>query len=244
MSTPVRLAKQAAKTALNTTLAGRLGSVTRVQTTRGDVVLTFDDGPHPSDTPAILDVLARHDARVVFFVLLTRTRRHPELIARLLAEGHEVGLHGADHRRLTGRRPSDVLRELTAAASELAEVTGRPVTWFRPPHGAQSPLTQLAARRAGLTTVLWSDTIWDWKDVPDEARVAKALQAVPGSIILAHDGRADADDLATEISTVELDKAALTDRVLDGLAARGLRSITLTDALAAGTADLRVSFSR
>ncbi|WP_103062118.1 polysaccharide deacetylase family protein [Actinomyces qiguomingii] len=221
-----------------------LGSVMSVRTAARQVVLTFDDGPLPGSTEALASVLAEHEAQATFFMLLTRARRSPALVRELVRAGNEVALHGLDHRRVTTLPRHELGPWLRDARAELEDISQVPVRWFRPPHGAQSPRTRLAASAAGLTTVLWSGTTWDWKDVTHKERVVRALRdAVPGAILLAHDGAADASDLATEAAVGGVDKVALLTEVLAGLAERELRAVALGPALTRGRAVRRLSFA-
>jgi peptidoglycan/xylan/chitin deacetylase (PgdA/CDA1 family) len=217
-----------------------VGSVEAVRTSEPDVVLTFDDGPDPVGTPAVLDALAAHRATATFFVLLTRVRRHPELLERVRREGHEIALHGVDHQPLPRFSYADARSRTAAARSELEALTGVPVRWFRPPYGAQTPLTWLAVRRAGLVPVLWGPTTWDWRDVPQADRVRKAQEgAVPGAVVLAHDAFAGAQDGAADdgrgLVEPGVDRFDLVDRVLTAYTAGGLRGRSLGDALRRGT---------
>lgn len=216
-----------------------LGSVEAVATAEPEIVLTFDDGPDPVGTPAVLQALAQHHATATFFVLLTRVRRYPELVERVRREGHEIALHGVDHQRLTLFSGAEVRVRTAAARAELEALTGEPVRWFRPPYGAQTPQTWLAVRRTGLVPVLWGPTTWDWRDVAQEDRVSKARQgARAGAVVLAHDAFAGAADGAADdgqgLAEPVVDRYDLVDRVLTAYAADGLRGRSLGDALAHG----------
>jgi peptidoglycan/xylan/chitin deacetylase (PgdA/CDA1 family) len=221
-----------------------LGSVTG--TTSPAVVVTLDDGPDPVVTPRMLEVLARHQATATFFVLLTRVRRHEDVLREVLTAGHEVALHGPDHRALSQFSVRDVGRRTAAARAELEDVTGRPVRWFRPPYGRQSPGRWAAVRRTGLEPVLWSATTWDWRPgVSDDDRLARAMTGCrPGGILLAHDGIADDRDLVSDDPAPEVDRAALLDRVLGGLSDRGLSAASLDQALIDGRTVRTMEFSR
>ena len=226
-----------------------LGSVEAVETAEPEIVLTFDDGPDPVGTPAVLDALAAHGATATFFVLLSRVRRFPELLARVREAGHEVGLHGVDHQRLTGFSYADAAARTAAAKTELEALTGEPLRWFRPPYGAQTPATWLAVRRVGLAPVLWGPTTWDWRDVPQDDRVRKAQQgAQAGAVLLAHDAFAGASDGAVDdgngLVAPGVDRFDLLDRVLTAYAAEGLRGRSLGDALAHGSPVRAARFRR
>ncbi|MGY1708520.1 polysaccharide deacetylase family protein [Geodermatophilus sp. SYSU D00758] len=211
------------------------GSVVSVRTDHPEVVLTFDDGPEPGGTDRVLAALADARATATFFVLLGRVRRHPGLLAEVVAAGHEVALHGADHRALPTLPADEVARTLRDGKAELEDVTGRPVRWSRPPYGRQTVRNWRAATAAGLLPVLWGPTTWDWKDVPDAERVARAQQGVrPGAIVLAHDGFAGPEDGAGDGPPPVLDRGELIAGVLAGWAERGLAARSLQHALERG----------
>ncbi|QTR04268.1 polysaccharide deacetylase family protein, partial [Saccharothrix algeriensis] len=168
---------------------GVAGSVCAVRTETPHVVLTYDDGPEPGGTGAVLAALADFHATATFFVLLTRARRFPRLLGEIVSAGHEIALHGVDHRRLTQFPGAEVERRTRAGRAELEDLTGRRVAWFRPPYGAQSLRTWRAVVRAGLVPVLWGPTLRDTSDVPQADRVASALRGSrAGAIVLGHDG--------------------------------------------------------
>lgn len=221
----------------------RVGSIR--STTASPVVLTFDDGPDPEQTPRVLDVLHRHGATATFFVLLTRVDAFPGLVDDVLAAGHEVALHGPDHRALTDFSYREAHARTHQAKQRLEDRIGREVRWFRPPYGSQSLATLVATERAGLTSVLWSGTTWDWKDVAPDRRLAKAAEGGrPGAILLAHDGLAGPSDGAEDGPPVQCDRPALMEQVLDEYASRGLVGRSLGDALATGRPVRTMRFSR
>lgn len=175
-----------------------VGSVRAVRTVESMIALTFDDGPDEVATPQVLDTLDDFSAKATFFVLADAVERHPELSRELRARGHEVALHGRDHRRLT-KVPARTVKPLLQDAKEAVEdITGQTLRWFRPAFGAQSPATYLAARRAGLDVVVWGAEGEDWRSQPISQMVARALSSVhPGSILLLHDGLDGADETAS-----------------------------------------------
>ena len=213
-----------------------IGSVSSVRTDNGDVIFTYDDGPTPVRTPAVLRALAEHGATATFFVLMGSVRANRGLLAEVLAAGHEVGLHGIDHRHLPTLPPRVVEQNLRRGRGELEDAIGRPVRWFRPPYGDQSPGTWRAISRAGMTSVIWSSTSWDWnRDVDNDTRVTMATMSLrPGSIILLHDGHAGAAELADDGPEPQLDRYDLSSRLLAQCAQQGLRGRSLADALDGG----------
>ncbi len=217
-----------------------LGSVTAIRPAGTEFVLTYDDGPDFPATSSILDELAAHGCTATFFVLMTRVERFGQLLERAVAEGHEIGLHGRDHRRLTTLPIREVISTLTDAQSRLQDRTGRPVRWFRPPYGAQTPLVWAAVRRLKMTTVLWGPSLFDWDPDfhPDRAEAVLA-SARAGQILLCHDGFADANDLAVAGTRPEFDRGALTSALLTGLAESGLTARSLGDALTTGARPVR-----
>ena len=160
------------------------------------VALTFDDGPHPEGTPAVLDVLARAGARATFFMIGEQVARRPALAARVVAEGHAVALHGHVHRLQLRMGPravrADVARGLAAiedACGGVGGEAGGAVRWHRPPYGIYSPAGLVASRAAGLSPLLWSRWGKDWRGWTTPARIAaRALHGLlPGDVILLHD---------------------------------------------------------
>lgn len=154
-----------------------------------EVALTFDDGPDPASTPQVLDALKQAGAKATFFVLADRAEAHPELIARMLAEGHGVEAHAAKHLHAWLRSPWGAYLDPQRAVGRVAAVTGKPVTLHRPPHGAYSLATVLGQRRAGVTGAHWSIESHDWHGAYTPERVRERLERllVPGAVIVLHD---------------------------------------------------------
>jgi peptidoglycan/xylan/chitin deacetylase (PgdA/CDA1 family) len=225
-------------------LATPLGSVVRVATGAPHVVLTFDDGPRPGSTDAVLDALSAGGATATFFLLAGRVRRAPHLAARLVGEGHEVALHGLDHRPYPTFVAAELVRRTREGVDVLQQATGAPVRWVRPPYGRQTLGTWVALRRCGLTPVLWSATLWDSRDVEDAVRLQKATTGVgAGDVLLAHDSYADCSDGVDDGPEPDLDRGALIGRLLASYADRGLVGVSLATALGPGRAVRRGWFS-
>lgn len=196
-----------------------------VPTTVRAVALTFDDGPHPELTPALLDLLARRDARATFFLLGSKAAAHPALVARIVEEGHEVANHTwAD-------RPSVLLgaaafeREVARTHRALVAAGGEP-RFIRPGSGWVRPSMLRAAGRHGYRLVLGSVAVLDLRVSDVEAQVRFVLDRVqPGAIVVLHEGYAERADVVH-----------LTDRVLTGLRERGYEAVTLSELSSATSA--------
>lgn len=214
----------------------RIGSVSSVATKEGHWVPTFDDGPTPERTPQILRALAEHDATGTFFVLSGSVRANRSLLQEVVAAGHDIGLHGFDHRHLSTLSTPEVRESVRRGKGELEEALGTPVQWFRPPYGDQTVAAWREINAAGMTSVLWSSTSHDWNPfIDNDARVAKATAALSGgAIVLFHDGFAAHAEGAYDGPEPVLDRYDLLNRVLEAGRERGLEVRSLTDALAAG----------
>ncbi len=193
------------------------------------VALTYDDGPHPEHTPAVLDRLAAHGARATFFVLADRALRHPDLVRRIVADGHELAVHGIDHRRLTDVPAPVAARRVLRARRTVEDVGGVRVRHFRPPYGAHTPALVGLLRARRLETVIWTAEGRDWENrtEPDIAAHVRA-GIFPGSVVLLHDDRAD-PELSDPGDLPRFDRGHATALVLEDLAAGGYRSETLQE---------------
>lgn len=211
---------------------GPLGSIVAVKTTRPEFVLTYDDGPEPGGTDAILPVLERHGASATFFVLMNRVHAYPSLLREVIAAGHEIALHGVDHQPISRMSRREVRGRTAAAKTDLESIIGAPVRWFRPPYGLQTFTTFRAIRSCGLEPVLWGPSAADSREATEEERVSRALRGVaPGVVLLSHDGYAGFADGGRSNSRPEVDRARLADAILKEYADRGLRACSLSGAL-------------
>lgn len=191
---------------------------------RAAVALTFDDGPDPVATPAVLDALERLGLRATFFCLGERAAAHPDLVAEVARRGHAVGVHGHRHTHHLLRAPWHPGADLDRALAALAAAGVAP-RWYRPPYGQASGATLLAARRRGLRTVLWSAWGREWA-APDAAAVARRVTSAltPGAVVLLHDsdgsspaGSAGRAAAALAPIAAALDEAGLRTATLDEL---------------------------
>lgn len=211
-----------------------VGSLRGAHTRDTVVALTYDDGPDPEHTPAVLTALARAGVRATFFPLVYRAERHPDLVRAVLDAGHEIGLHGIDHTRLTTLPAHRVVPVLAEGRARLEAVTGRPVRYFRPPYGSQTLRTRLAIRRVGLDPVVWGPSARDWVDGPAAEVAGRVMDGLhPGAVVLLHDGFEVPDGDPTPAPT--FDRGEVTCRVLDLLDHAGYRTTTVGELERLGT---------
>ena len=171
-----------------------LAACTLPRTGRDAVLLTFDDGPHPEGTPAVLEVLRRYHARAVFFVVGSRVSRAPELLKRIVDDGHVLGNHSFAHPLDRQLGLFEYRRDLERCQSIVEQLTGTRPTLFRPPLGHLSAASVIMPRLMGLRPVLWSLDSEDWqlKSPSDVAPAAQRLLAALSGrrlhdIVLLHD---------------------------------------------------------
>jgi peptidoglycan-N-acetylglucosamine deacetylase len=154
----------------------------------GGIALTFDDGPDPYGTPAVLETLADLGWPATFFLLGSQVRRYPEIARLVVDAGHEIAVHGTVHRNHLVRSPLGIRRDLRLAVHEITEVTGVRPRWFRPPYGILSAGTVWAARDLGLTPVLWTAWGKDWRAGPPVQVAAEVMRTLTGGgTVLLHD---------------------------------------------------------
>lgn len=154
------------------------------------MALTFDDGPHPDITARILQGLRRAEAPGTFFVIGGRSERHPDLVRRIQAEGHEVGNHTWTHRPLLLGACASPERQVARTEELLARLAPGSLRVFRPPFGAIGPGGSAALARNGLLPVYWSVVPADWDPLTPEVVKRRVLSEVhPGAVVVLHGGR-------------------------------------------------------
>src|SRR4051812_443266 len=152
---PVSWFRQAVRRTLALTLPRRV-YITHGPGRSRAVCLTFDDGPHPELTPRLLDLLARLGVPATFFVIGQEVEKYPELVRRMVAEGHTVGNHSYSHPARESISPREAAAEVTECAMVLARLLGKPPTLYRPPRGKVTARDLWRLWRTGMTTVLWN----------------------------------------------------------------------------------------
>ena len=168
----------AARLHLERTIAGATG-----------VALTFDDGPHPEGTPAIMSILADADVKATFFLVGEQVERRPELAAEIVAAGHVIGLHGFRHRCQLRLTRGEIVDDYRRGAAAIEDATQRSPQLHRPPYGIYSAGGLRAARGEGLRPLLWSRWGKDWRRFTTPERIASRVTAgiVGGDVVLLHD---------------------------------------------------------
>jgi peptidoglycan/xylan/chitin deacetylase (PgdA/CDA1 family) len=202
-----------------------LGPALGIEMRRGDdgVALTFDDGPHPQGTPAVLEVLRERGATATFFLVGEQVERYPALVTEIVAAGHGVELHCFRHRNNLRLGPASFLEDAERARVSIEEVGGRAATCYRPPYGIFSAATLGAVRQRGWRPVLWSRWGRDWDRGATAESIARRASAGigAGDVVLLH----DADYYSARGSWVRT--AAALPLILDEIEACGLKTASL-----------------
>ena len=185
--------------------------------------LTFDDGPSAETTPRILDTLKREGVRATFFVLGKHAERYPELIERIVREGHELGNHGYDHRILAFAGPAEIHQQLQRTDRIVRTAGGPPVRVFRAPHGFRSPFVSRTARRLGYLTCAWSAGVFDTAKPGAAVIVQRSIRALkPGAVLLLHDADGWGDDDRSQT-------AEALPAIIDAARHQGLSFVTMSE---------------
>ena len=181
------------------------------------VALTFDDGPFPPGTTAVLDALRTASVRATFFVVGENVAEHEALVRTMVADGHTVGLHGWTHTRFTELGDADLGRELDRAGELVGELTGSRPHLVRPPYGAIDGRVEVFLRDRDLVAVRWSVDPQAWRNPVPAAITDHVLTEIdPGGIVLLHDGSPTWDVTVAAIPSI-----------VDGLRSAGYRLVAL-----------------
>ena len=185
--------------------------------------LTFDDGPHPQGTPALLDMLDRLDVKATFFLVGEQVAQRPGLAGEIAARGHTVGLHSYTHRVATWLTPRAFRDEMDRSAAVITEATGRSPDLYRPPRGILTYGALAEVRRRGLHPVLWAADGRDWRAsaTPESicSRISRRLRG--GEVVLLHDS-----DFYSSPGAYEHTLAAVP-LLLSAMEAKGLSPVPL-----------------
>ena len=203
-------------------LGDALGIEMRLRVTDG-VALTFDDGPHPQGTPAVLETLREAGATATFFLAGEQVVQRPALAAEIVSAGHRVELHCHRHRNLLRLAVREFLEDAERARAAIEEATGQAIADYRPPYGIFSAAALRAVRRRGWRPVLWSRWGRDWgRWATPESIARRASFGIEASdVILLH----DADYYSARGSWVRT--AAALPAILAELERLGLKTVSL-----------------
>jgi peptidoglycan-N-acetylglucosamine deacetylase len=186
------------------------------------LTLTFDDGPDPDWTPRVLDALAAAGAQAAFFPLSPRAEAHPALVARMVAEGHEVGLHGWGHLRHTACAREEIEADTDRALAALHALGVHPRRW-RLPWGEAAPFSADLAAARGLEIVGWTTDSEDWNGDDAATMLARVSpDLAPDAVVLLHDGVGPGATRADCAQTLELVPPLLAAARARGLEPAGL----------------------
>jgi peptidoglycan/xylan/chitin deacetylase (PgdA/CDA1 family) len=181
-----------------------------------EVALTIDDGPHEPNCSAILDLLKERGIKATFFVVGKRVKEQPEVVKRMLAEGHELGNHSNSHKKLVPLPDHNIVNEVDDCAINVERATGQKMRLFRPPGLGFDERVIQAARKHDYVLVDWTCGSQDYRDIPEEAIFERVVgHTNNGSIILLHDER---------VETVRA-----LPKILDTLVQQGYKFVTVSE---------------
>jgi peptidoglycan-N-acetylglucosamine deacetylase len=193
---------------------------TQVRVDQPYIAMTFDDGPSAATTPRLLDILKQRNIKATFFLIGQNAAANPDIVRRILADGHEIGNHSWTHPQLSKLSDDRVTTEISKTQDAIKEASGFTPTLLRPPYGAiTARQREWIESRFGLSIILWSVDPFDWKRPGASVITQRILSEVrPGAIILSHD-----------IHKQTVDAMPAT---LDALAAKGYKFVTVTELIA------------
>ena len=197
-------------------------SYSRVRVSEPYVAMTFDDGPHPVNTPRLLSMLKARNIKATFYVVGTNAQRYPHILRRMIAEGHEIGNHTKTHAYLTKLSAEGVSNELGFTHRVIVQATGISPKTMRPPYGAVTTgLKKRIKQEFGYPSIMWAVDPQDWKRPGSQVVANRIVSGTRnGSIILAHDIHSPTIDAMPN--------------ALDRLLAKGYRFVTVTQLISLG----------
>lgn len=196
--------------------------ITRVNTKDKVVALTFDDGPDGAKTAAVLKSLAKYQVHATFFVVGSKAEAQPDLLKKIVHDGHELGNHSYSHKDFNHMSGAVICNEIRSTSNIITKITGQKPVLFRPPGGYLSNelirITQ--AEKVKIAYWSWETDSKDWKDNRSSKEIARHLcsHIAPGQIIILHDGCSNS--MAT---------AQAVDLMLAELSKQGYRFVTMTE---------------
>lgn len=188
---------------------------------RREIALTFDDGPHPKDTPQVLEALARHEVRATFFLVGKHVERDPQLVRQIHQNGHRLGIHCYRHLPFPLENPSTLHAQLERTRDAIAKacsISPETIRHVRPPYGAFTTRTLSLLEEWGYHLVMWNSIPPHWMQ-PLHWTVKQVMaDAIPGSVIVLHDGHGHGTRVAE-----------IVDLIVPKLRAMDLRFVTMDE---------------
>ena len=199
--------------------------VYEIRTNARAVAITFDDGPNPTYTPQILNLLAKHDAHATCFVVGNIATHYSALVRRTARSGNEVANHGWSHARMTDLSGEKLHSDIEHGAIAISQITGQKPTSFRPPYGCFNETVVEIANSLGETVVLWTYSTSDWMIPQPRVILRRVLRHLrPGAIILLHDGGGPRRNTVRALAMILLE-----------LHQQGYRAVTVRDLMHLGS---------
>lgn len=199
---------------------------TEVKTTQKIVALTFDDGPYPPYTGQVLEVLKEYKVPATFFVIGKNAGKYPELVRRIVAEGHQIGNHTYNHIDLLKANRQTIAEEIDRTNNVIMAITGQVPHIVRPPHGFRDAVVMEVMTERGLKVVEWSVASRDWTNPGADMIASRTIGKVKsGSVILLHDGDG-VDATAPRAQTAEAARVIVRE-----LLAQGYKFVTINEIL-------------
>ncbi|MEM0231112.1 MAG: polysaccharide deacetylase family protein [Candidatus Woesearchaeota archaeon] len=232
----VHIIKETAQIPLKILRTGRLVLESRKQEAgilrfnphaKNNIALTFDDGPTPSFTPEILDILKEHEAKATFFLTGKNVQRYPDICRRIVREGHELGNHTYSHFALTSVIPLTIRREIELCELAILKATGRRTKYFRPPYGLYNRFVKKAVLESNYKMVMWSLRTYDSSYGLMRKKMIEGLvlrKIKPGDIILMHDSKSYIKNIMDNKATLK----ALPE-ILEYIQMMGLKPVTISE---------------
>lgn len=154
------------------------------------IAITFDDGPHLF-TESILDVLREYKAKASFFLIGKSIEENPEIVQRIVDEGHTIGNHSYTHHKLFPLfSKKNIAHEIEKTNELIKNTTGKTINYFRPPYGVTNPAIAAAVKATQMKTIAWNLRSFDTMSANPEKVIKKVIaQLKPGSVVLLHDNR-------------------------------------------------------
>ncbi|MEO5914584.1 MAG: polysaccharide deacetylase family protein [Luteolibacter sp.] len=198
-------------------------SFSRVMVSGNYIAMTFDDGPHPQNTPRLLDMLRARNIKATFYVIGQSVNLYPQIVRRTVAEGHEIGNHSNTHRLLSKLSDAEISADLRRCHDAIGSAAGIQPRTMRPPYGGLlQRQREMVHAEFGYPIILWSVDPFDWKRPGANVITSRILAgASAGGIVLSHDLHGQ---------TVDAMPATL-----DGLLSRGFKFVTVSQLLAMKT---------